>query len=135
MKINKMFLLYRSDSYNQINAYFQLSQIYEQAGDYQKMLEVNLIGMLSAVTRIEQILSERELEYSYKNFSHFYSMIGKQSDIINWGIENGIWQGFYEFAVCLEKNKLPAIAKQMYTVNSIYCPENYWKMKSSEALK
>ena len=47
--LNKMFLLYRSDSYNQINAYFQLSQIYEQAGDYQKMLEVNLIGMLSAV--------------------------------------------------------------------------------------
>ena len=133
--LNKLFLLYRSDSYNQINAYFQLAQIYYQAEIYDKMLEVSMIGMLSAVTRIEQILSERELEYSYKNFSNFYKMIGKQSDIINWGVENDIWRGFYEFAICLEKNNLVPIAKEMHKVNSQYSPEDYWKMKSKEELK
>ena len=133
--LNKLFLLYRSDSYNQINAYFQLAQIYQEAQNYDKMLEVSIMAMLSTVTRIEQILTERELEYSYKNFSNFFRLLNKHSDIVNWGIENEIWKGFYDFAICLGKNNLPEISKQMFQVNEKYSPEDYWKKKSAEMLK
>lgn len=133
--LDKLFLLYRSDSYNQIYAYFQLAQIYEASGNYEKMLEVSTIGMLGAVTRIEQILQERELEYSYKNFSHFYSLLNNYDDVIEWGIENEIWKGFYDFGYALTQNKIKKLAKEVFNENAQYSPEEYWKKQSQEALK
>ncbi|MGP1586961.1 MAG: hypothetical protein ACTTHG_01310 [Treponemataceae bacterium] len=135
MSLDKLFLLYRSDSYNQINAYFQLAELYESKKMYEKMLEATSIGMLASVTRIEEILNERELEYTYKNFGNFYSLAEKYSDIIEWGIENQIWKGFYDFAYSLELNMVNNLAKEMYVANIIYSPEVYWVKKSKEKLK
>lgn len=133
--LNKMFLLYRCDSYNSINAYFQLAQLYLENNMKEKLLEVSIMGMLTSVTRIEQILKERELEYSYKNFNHFYFLATQYSDIIAWGIENKIWQGFFNFGQAMELNNFTDFAKEMYTQNVIYSPEEHWQKTSREKLK
>jgi hypothetical protein len=101
----------------------------------EKLLEVSIMGMLTSVTRIEQILKERELEYSYKNFNHFYYLATQYSDIINWGIKNKVWQGFFNFAQAVEFNNQIEFAKEMYTHNIIYSPEEHWQKTSREKLK
>ena len=133
--LDKFFLLYRCDSYNSINAYFQLAQLYLEKNMKEKLLEVSIMGMLTSVTRIEQILKERELEYSYKNFNHFYYLATQYSDIINWGIKNKVWQGFFNFAQAIELTNQIDFAKEMYTQNIIYSPEEHWQKTSREKLK
>lgn len=133
--LDKFFLLYRCDSYNSINAYFQLAQLYLEKNMKEKLLEVSIMGMLTSVTRIEQILKERELEYTYKNFNHFYYLATQYSDIIAWGIENKIWQGFFNFGQAMEVNEFTELAKDVYTQNVIYSPEEHWQKTSREKLK
>ena len=135
ISLDKFFLLYRCDSYNSINAYFQLAQLYLEKNMKEKLLEVSIMGMLTSVTRIEQILKERELEYSYKNFNHFYYLATQYSDIINWGIKNKVWQGFFNFAQAIELTNQIEFAKEMYTQNIIYSPEEHWQKTSREKLK
>lgn len=135
INLDKLFLLYRCDSYNSINAYFQLAQLYLEKNMKEKLLEVSIMGMLTSVTRIEQILKERELEYTYKNFNHFYYLATQYSDIIAWGIENKIWQGFFNFGQAMELNTFTDIAKEVYTQNVIYSPEEHWQKTSREKLK
>ena len=33
------------------------------------------------------------------NVFHFYYLATQYSDIINWGIKNKVWQGFFNFAI------------------------------------
>jgi tetratricopeptide (TPR) repeat protein len=135
ISLDKLFLLYRCDSYNSIEAYFQLAQLYLEKNMKEKFLEVSIMGMLTSVTRIEQILKERELEYTYKNFNHFYYLAIQYSDIISWGIKNKIWQGFFNFGQAMELNNFDTLAKEIYTQNVIYSPEEYWQKTSREKLK
>ena len=56
------------------------------------------------------------------------------SDIIEWGIDNSVWKGFYQFAEQALKNDYPVFAKQLFSVLEIFSPEEYWRDAASTKL-
>lgn len=135
VSLDKFFLLYRYNAYISISAYFQLANYYSKQNLQDKVLQTSILGMLASVTRIEEVLMERELEYSYQNFNHFYSLACKYPDIVEWGIDNGVWKGFYEFAQALQINGYRDFSFDMYSSILINSPEKYWQELSRERLQ
>lgn len=132
--VDKFFLLYRNTSYASMKAFFSLAKFYSQQELYDKVLSMSAMGIVSAVTRIEQVIQTRKLEYSYISFESFYKDISNYEDIIEWGSKYGVWEGFYIFALSVYESDQSEFAEQLLTIISLYSPDEYWARAAQKSL-
>ncbi|MCR5495739.1 MAG: hypothetical protein K6F15_08890 [Treponema sp.] len=128
--LEKFFLLYRNENAFAIKAYFDLSDFYRSQNESYKALEAVSIGVITAFTKINSVMLDRNPEYTYKKFSDFFDELTKYPDIIEWGIENKIWQGFYNLAYDAHSNKCITFTLQLLNEFKDLAPEEYWREKS-----
>lgn len=129
--LEKFFQLYRNENANAIKAYFDLSDFYRSEGESYKALETSSIGVVTAFTKINSVMVSRNPEYAYRKFSDFFTELQNYPDIIEWGIENEIWKGFYNLAFDAHSNKCIAFTLQLLNELKTYAPEEYWQEKSA----
>jgi tetratricopeptide (TPR) repeat protein len=133
--LERFFKLYRADNFNLLNAYISLSEYYQSKNHKQKSLHTSALGALTGFTKILSVVSNRNPEFKYTNLGVLFEEASLYPDIIEWGINNSVWMGFYQFAEQAQKNDYPIFAKQMYNVLKDYSPEEYWRDAANTRLQ
>lgn len=128
--VNKFFLLYRSENDISIKALVLLNEYYSGLEQNDKAIRCAALGSIAAVTRIEETLKDRLIDYSYKGFSDLLEKATLYSDIVDWGNDNDIWKLFYNLAVTTNICGDKVFAKSLLSILTKYEPEEYWRKKS-----
>lgn len=131
---SRMFELYRIDAISCLKAYFKLSKIYSKNKKYQEAYLTNLYGVIIGFTHLNELLTERESAYKFTNLNDFFKQVVRYSDIENWASEVSLWEGFYNIYDYGMNCGYARFAKDMITVLSQGCPDEYWKKASREKL-
>ena len=132
--VQKFFLLYRSENDISIKALLLLNEYYSSLGYNEKALRCAALGCIAAVTKIEETLKDRLIDYSYEGFSDLLTKAALYNDIVIWGNENYVWKLFYNFAITSSLCGNDTFAKVLLDVLSNYEPEYYWRKKASTKL-
>lgn len=127
--LEKFFQLYRIKNAHTLKAYFEIAEYYRQNSS-SKAIEASMIGVLTAFSKIDSVLQQRNPEYRYKNIESFFYELKKYPDIIEWGMTNQVWQGFYNFAVDAYSSHYISFSLQMLDMLRTSAPELYWREKA-----
>jgi hypothetical protein len=95
---DRLFLMYRADTYRALKAYLQLARFYRIKGDNEKYFAMASLGCLTAFTRIYTVLDNRELEYTFTTLSDLFARANKQEEIRDWIDANQVLEIFALFA-------------------------------------
>lgn len=130
------FNMFRNNNYFSLNALILLCDFYKKNNENKKALEMSLTGVITAISRIEEVLKERDYTYKYTTVENLFKYAVKYSDINEWATKNNIWKGFYDFATLALKNNKLKYADTFFNCLYFYCPDKYWmKMSFSQLLK
>lgn len=125
--VDKLFSLYRADSYMSLNAYIQLSQYYFDINELEKALKLSALAVITSFTKITESLESRDLEYSSSTLEKFLQECSLYDDIIQWGDDNKVWSSFTSFAKIAIANGYNEFAKELLQILVKYLPEPYWQ--------
>ncbi len=131
ISVEKFFLLYRSDNDISIRALQELSEYYNRVGQKNKALRCAALGCIASVTKIEDILKDRLIDYSYSTFPDMLRKASAYSDIIAWGNSNNIWKLFFNMAKIARSNEKMVFGDTLMTILSKYEPEPYWQTRAT----
>ncbi len=132
--VEKFFLLYRSDNDISIQALEKLSSYYIGIGQTEKALRCAALGSIAAVTKIEEILKDRMIDYSYTTFVDLLNKASGYGDIIDWGNDNNIWELFFVLAKVSRSFGQTDFAESLFSILAKHEPEDYWKLRASSEL-
>lgn len=125
--MEKFFNLYRSDSYLSIDAYNQLAEYYYNAGEKEKALQFAALSSITSFSKINEIISSRNSEYSYKNLSIFFQEAGFYDDIVQWGNDTKAWSSFNILARYTKEMGYTKFSHSLLMVLAQFSPEKYWQ--------
>lgn len=128
--LEKFFSLYRCNNYSLLKAYFALTQYYQSHNKKEKALHVCQLGVITAYTKIIDVIKKRNAEFEVTGLQDVLEEASKYPDIIQWGIENDIWKGFYTLAELSHSQTNLIFAVNLLHVLKDYEPEDYWKDKA-----
>ena len=132
--MEKYFQLYRNPNAKTLKAYFDIAEYYRTQKEFRKALDASSVGIITAFTKINDVMAKRNPEYEYTNLRGFFSELLNYSDIIEWGIKNDVWKGFYNFAEDAYTEKKLTFTLQLLNVLKDCSPEEYWKEKAAVRL-
>lgn len=138
--LDKFFLLYRNTSYFSMKAFFSLADFYtnEQSQSLvtlnDKILTMSSMGVVTAISRIEDVIKTRKLEYTYTSFETLLSDVLLYEDIVTWGKKYDVWKGFYVFALAVFESGQTKFAENLLAILSKYSPDEYWAKASKERI-
>lgn len=135
MDVNKFFLLYRDDYYKGIKGWALLTKYFSELNLDDRALETATLFSLASLTRIDEVLTDRDIHYSYTTLQELFKKIKTFNDISTWATNNDIWEGFYLFAQICDKKGFSAFAQEIYSALALECPEKKWQILSKNALK
>ncbi len=127
--VDKIFNLYRTNCYRSIPAFFRLAELYAEQSKTEDAFTVALFGVLTAFTRMHEIVDNRTTEFEYTSLDDFFKTAMKHDDIMEWSISNDFWRCIYRLAE-LGKQLYPnneLFGKELLAVIASTAPENYWK--------
>lgn len=128
--VEKFFLLYRSSNDISIRALEELGQYYTKIGKPEKALQCVALGSIASVTKIEDILKDRLIDYTYISFPDLLTKAAQYNDILVWGNENRIWEMFYELARTAEGQNKLLFSQELFSILAKYDPEPYWRKEA-----
>lgn len=126
---DKIFDLYRTNCYRSIPAFFRLTELYMEQGRDEEAFNASLFGVLTAFTRMYEILCNRTTEYEYTTLLDFFHQAMSHDDIAEWSMDNGFWRCLYRLAdlgsTLYPENHL--FSSALFAVMAETAPESYWK--------
>ena len=134
-EMEKFFTMFRSDEYRSLKAYSELSDYYEEKGDKNKALKACSLAVLTSFTKMYNTVKQRDPEFEYDKLQSLFIEIRKYPDILDWAVDNRIWQCFTNLAEKTFNDGDISFAEDLYTVLSNYAPEQYWQEHAAEELK
>lgn len=132
--MEKFFLMYRTEHFQVLNAYFLLSEYYQEQNEKERALTVSALGALTGFSRVYDVVSKRNPEFEYTGLASLLIEACRYSDITEWGAQNNVWKGFNDFAENAFKSGCPIFAIQLYSVLKEHSPEEYWRREASVRL-
>lgn len=132
--MEKFFLMYRTENFRLLNAYFLLSEYYQEKNEKDRALTTAALGALTGFSKVYDVVSKRNPEFEYAGLSSLFIEACKYTDIVEWGIKNNVWKGFNDFAENTFKNECPVFAVKLYTILKEHSPEEYWRAEASVRL-
>ena len=132
--VDKFFLLYRSTNDISIKALELLNEYYTKIGENEKALYCAALGSVASVTKIEGVLKDRLIDYSYEDFSDLLTKAAMYDDVVLWGNENNIWKLFYNLAHTSAVCGKDIFSQNLFEILSTYEPEEYWRQKAASRL-
>ncbi|MDE5897837.1 MAG: hypothetical protein K2H09_01025, partial [Treponemataceae bacterium] len=133
--LEKFFLLYRADNFRLLNAYFKLSDWYRKENAAERALDASALGALTGFTKIFTIVRTRNPEFQYEGFESLLDAAAAYPDVVEWGVDNNLWKGFYLFAEQAEKTGSTVFAEKLYTAILNHSPETYWREAAEARLE
>lgn len=124
--VEKFFLLYRNNCYDSIKALSKLSKFYTSKGENQKALECAALASITIVTKLEEALKDRLIDYSYTTFEDLLIKVSRFEDIIDWGSDNFIWESLYLFADIASSDARINFSSRLFSVLAGCLSDNYW---------
>lgn len=125
--MEKFFQLYRSDSYYALEAYNKLFEYYYTIGNTEKSLQFALLSVLTNFSRMDDVATSRNIEYSYTNLQSLFFEVSLYPDVLEWCNKNDVWKNFNNFCTVLLNAGYNSFAKELLRVLSEYTPEPYWQ--------
>ncbi len=135
MDADKFFLLFRNDYYKTLQAWNYLTYYYDDLDYSEKALEVAILYTTSSLQRIDQVLIDRDINYTYTTIQQFFSDVTLFYDIAMWAEENYFWEGFYIFAVLCDEQGYTTISQEIFAALALECPIREWRILSEQALQ
>lgn len=111
--VDNLFNLFRPDNYLMLDAYINLSRLYEKNGDSREALYLSALASLTCFTRMYAIVAKRAPDYSYQGVSNFFERAFTYSDVTRWAYENDVWQSLENLAELADKNGCQAFAREL----------------------
>lgn len=125
--VQKLFNLYRADSYYMMKAYSELSEYYLSEKHPEKALEFASLEVITGFTKVLGIIQKRDIGYSYEGLESLLFQCSLYPDLVQWGTENGLWKGFYDLAIISQKNDCYLFADKLIKILAEYLPEEYYR--------
>mgnify|MGYP002624514838 CR=1 FL=1 len=135
MSPDRFFQMYRSGNVRSVLACYKLSEFYADHGEKSKSLTMLAYGMIAATNHISTIISDRDSDYKYTTLRDFFVEISKYSDIVQWGIDNGVWEHFYDFALKVSELGNENFSQNLFLILSECEPEEYWRTAAKKLVK
>ena len=136
--VEQFFKLYRGNNYDLLKSFFKLGKYYKKSGENEKALYTTSLGVATGFTKILNIVTKRNPVFEYKDLKSLLDEVSNYSDIVQWGIDNSLWESFNSFAECAFKNGDSVFASTLYKILSESNPEPYWredaKLKAQDLL-
>ncbi len=128
--LEKFFSLYRCTNYSLLKAYFDLTDFYKERNEKEKALHTSQLGVITAYSKIVDILKKRNADFEVSGLDSVLKEATLYSDIVLWGTENNVWEGFYNLADLSYQNNDLIFCIQLFNILKDYEPEDYWKNKA-----
>lgn len=125
--MEKFFSLYRASNFISIDAYNQLAQYYYDNDYIEKAIEFSALSTITTFSKIIDILSSRNSEYSYTDLSTFFQETAFYDDIVQWGSTNNAWRSFNILAKYADEEGYSTFARELLVVLIQFSPETYWQ--------
>ena len=132
--LNYFFMLHRYSAVNSIKAYFELGQLYKSQKRIRESWAMTANGVVCAFTWMNEILRDRNPEFSFKDLGVFFDECGRYEDVLAWTSKNGIWKGFYDMAGIAIENGWLLFGTSLYQTMADSCPDSYWAAAAKKAL-
>lgn len=128
--VEKLFTLYRADSFFSLSAYSNLSEYYHEKGEIDKTLLFSTLFAITSFTKIYETLKLRNFDYEYQNLETFFQEASFYPDIVKWGAENNIWKSFNILARYANEYGYNVFAQELLKILAQYSPERYWQQEA-----
>lgn len=125
--LDKFFNMYRFDDFYSLNAYCQLADYYMSINESEKALQFSALAVITGFTKLENVISKRDITYEYKNLSDFMDQVSNYYDLVAWGNQNNIWKSFDLLCELSAKNGGKTFALDLLKVLARYSPNEYWQ--------
>lgn len=132
--LNYFFMLHRYSAVNSIKAYFELGKIYKEQKRVRDSWAMTANGVVCAFTWMNEILRDRNPEFSFKELDSFFTECARYEDVLAWTSKNGIWQGFYDMAGIAIENGWITFGMSLYQTLANSCPDSYWAAAANKAV-
>jgi len=126
----KFFQLYRGNNYFSLKAYSKLANYYFDNGDLDKAFNFSALNVITSVTKIQEIISKRNISYEYKNLESLLYQVQYYDDVIDWGDENEIWSSFNLLAKISSELGNKDFAIKLLKSIAQYSPDEYWRKEA-----
>ncbi|MGI5172166.1 hypothetical protein H0R92_01000 [Treponema sp. OMZ 840] len=134
MNADKLFLLYRNDNYHTLYVWFQLTAYYDSFDLNEKAFETALLFCLTALSRADNIIKSRNMDYTYTTVIDLLHKIQTYPDINEWAEKNKLWEGFYLLGKISKKLGHTAFASDIFKAVSQESPQRMWKVLAQKEL-
>ncbi len=134
MDADKFFLLFRDNYYPAIDAWYLLTKYYYEKGETQKALDVAILFSLVSLTRIDEVVKDRDINYTYTTLDSFFTQVNMFTDIRDWAVDENVWEGFYLLALISSESGYADFARGIFTALATHCPQRQWRVQSENAL-
>ena len=131
--LDYFFMLHRYSAVNSIKAYFELGKIYKEQKRLRDSWAMTANGVVCAFTWMNEILRDRNPEFSFKTLEGFFDECGLYEDVLDWTSKNGIWKGFYDMAAAAVENGWINFGTSLYQTMASSCPDAYWAAAAKKA--
>ncbi|MDR1784978.1 MAG: hypothetical protein LBR23_00705 [Spirochaetaceae bacterium] len=121
--VDRIFEMYRVDSYRSLEAYAGLSRLYRDRGDNGRFLKTAILGSLSAFTRMYEVLTARNVDYSYRGVGDFFTRALRYRDVTDWSLEHPVWGCFNYLSEAAERNSLGGFAGEIDALLEAFSPD------------
>lgn len=125
--LEKIFTMYRCEDYYNLDAYCQLAQYYFDKGLNEKALGYCSLSVITGFTKMYNLISKRDMAFEYKDIESFLLEVQNYDDIVNWGINNRVWESFNMLAKIAAKMNYNVFADTLLRTLAKASPEKYWQ--------
>lgn len=128
--MEKLFSMYRANDYYNLDAYCQLATYYFEKGLDDKALGYCSLAVVTGFSKMYNLISKRDMAFEYKDLENFLYEVQNYSDIVNWGINNKVWESFNQLAKITIKMKYNVFSDSLLRTLAKASPEKYWQQEA-----
>lgn len=125
--LDKFFDMYRFEDYYSLTAYCKLAEYYEECGEIDKALGFSALAVITGFSKMDYVISKRDLNYQYKDIKTFLENVVNYSDLVEWGDSNNIWKSFDLLCTLSSKDGAKTFSEDLLKVLARYSPSEYWQ--------
>lgn len=125
--IEKFFTMYRADNYFSLKAYLELSSYYQSINQFEKAFDYSALAVITGYTKIYNVISKRDIDFTYTDIASFLDLIQYHSDILRWGSDNGLWQSFNLFCTICGQNGYNIFSSNLLQILAFHAPQKFWQ--------
>lgn len=126
----KFFLLYRHDGSFALKAFQKLTELYYNAGNYKKALEVSACATCIVTTELERYIQSKNFLYGYKSLDDLILQTTNDIAVMDWANERNFWETYMQFASILFELNLIKQAENLYATIASTVPDYYIAQKA-----